>query len=212
MSESNKLQTISRKARVDRKTSETEVSVQLDLDGTGCSEIQTGIGFFDHMLTQIACHGMFDLTIKAAGDLNVDSHHTIEDVGLTLGDAFARALGERKGIIRMADASVPMDESLAFTCVDFSGRPYCVFKGNWSGETVGNIPISLIEHFWASFAVTAGCNLHIRILEGRDNHHITEAVFKSAARAILAATRLDPRRAGTIPSTKGSLADQNKII
>lgn len=202
----------SRIANVSRKTSETNITIQIDLDGTGRNEIHTGIGFFDHMLSQIACHGLFDLDISATGDLDVDYHHTIEDVGLALGDAFSKALGDRKGIFRMADATVPMDESLAASSVDFSGRPYCVFKGNWCGDTVGNIPVSLIEHFWGSFTITSGCNLHIRVLEGRDNHHITEAVFKSTARAFMAATRLDPRRAGIIPSTKGSLSDQNKKL
>ncbi len=211
MSDSNDKQTVSRKAQVIRKTSETDVSVLVDLDGSGLSEIHTGIGFFDHMLTQIACHGLFDLTVKASGDLDVDCHHTIEDVGLALGEAFSRALGDRKGLVRMADASVPMDESLAITCVDFSGRPYCEFKENWRGDSVGIIPVSLIEHFWSSFAVTAGCNLHIRVLEGKDNHHMAEAIFKSAARAFMAATRLDPRRANVVPSTKGFLADRNKI-
>ncbi|NLF49693.1 MAG: imidazoleglycerol-phosphate dehydratase HisB [Leptolinea sp.] len=201
-----------RTAEVSRKTSETSISIKLNLDGTGKCDIQTGVGFLDHMLNQITCHGLFDLTIKAQGDLDVDCHHTVEDVGLALGEAFSKALGSRKGIVRMGEATVPMDESLAFTCVDLSGRPYCVCKTAWQSETVGSIPVSLIEHFWYSFSVTSGCNLHIRVLEGRDNHHIAEAIFKSAARALLTATRLDPRRAGTVPSTKGALRSQEQSV
>jgi imidazoleglycerol-phosphate dehydratase len=198
-----------RNALVERSTSETTVFVQVNLDGSGICDIQTGLGFFDHMLTQLGHHGLFDLKINATGDLNVDAHHTVEDVGLALGEAFSKALGTRKGIIRMGDAYVPMDESLAFTCVDFSGRPYCVFLSDWQGE-VGNLPLSLIEHFWSSFAITAGCNLHIRVLYGRDNHHKTEAVFKSAARAFQFATRIDPRRGNSIPSTKGTIQSRDK--
>jgi imidazoleglycerol-phosphate dehydratase len=200
-----------RTAEVHRKTNETDIRIKINLDGTGQSDIKTGVGFFDHMLNQIACHGLIDLTIQATGDLDVDCHHTIEDTGLALGDAVARALGDRKGIVRMADVYVPMDESLAFTCLDFSGRPYCVFKPAWQGEMVGNIPVSLIEHFWASFSITSGCNLHIRVLDGRDNHHMAEAIFKSAARAIQASTRIDPRRAGSVPSTKGTLQPKDDL-
>ncbi len=132
--------------------------------------------------------------------------------GLALGEAFARALGSRKGIVRMGDACVPMDESLAFAGVDFSGRPYCVFKSSWQGDMVGPLPTSLIEHFWSSFATTSGCNLHIRVLEGKDNHHMAEAVFKSTARAIHAATRIDPHRASVIPSTKGSIQSKSDFV
>ncbi len=199
-------------AEVNRKTSETEIQIKLNLDGSGQCDISTGVGFFDHMLNQLGYHGLFDLTVKAGGDLDIDCHHTVEDVGLALGEAFSKALGSRKGISRMADASVPMDESLAFTCVDFSGRPYCVFKPNWQGDMVGSLPTSLIEHFWASFAITSGSNIHIRVLEGRDNHHMAEAIFKSAARAIQTATRIDPRRAGSVPSTKGSLQSRNEFV
>jgi imidazoleglycerol-phosphate dehydratase len=211
MTTENKQEYQPRFAEVHRKTNETDVRVKINLDGTGQSDIKTGIGFFDHMLNQIACHGLVDLTIQASGDLDVDCHHTIEDTGLALGNAVAEALGDRKGIVRMADAYVPMDESLAFTCLDFSGRPYCVFKPAWQGDMVGNVPVSLIEHFWASFAITSGCNLHIRVLDGRDNHHMAEAIFKSTARAIQAATRLDPRRAGSVPSTKGTLKPKDDL-
>jgi len=198
-------------SEVTRKTLETDVKINLNLDGNGLCDVHTGVGFFDHMLNQLGYHGLFDLTIKASGDLHVDAHHTVEDVGLALGDAFSQALGARKGISRMGDAYVPMDESLAFTCVDFSGRPYSVLKTNWQGDTVGSLPTSLLEHFWASFAITAGCNLHIRVLEGRDNHHMAEAIFKSAARAIQSATRVDPRRSGIVPSTKGSLRSKDDL-
>jgi imidazoleglycerol-phosphate dehydratase len=211
MTETSEIKNQPRSVDVNRKTSETEVSILLNLDGTGQCDIHTGIGFFDHMLNQLGYHGLFDLKISAVGDLHVDAHHTVEDVGLALGEAFAGALGTRKGIVRMGDATVPMDESLAFACVDFSGRPFCVFKSNWQGDMVGSLPTSLIEHFWASFAITAGCNLHIRVLEGKDNHHMTEAVYKSTARAIQAATRIDPRRASTIPSTKGSIQSQGNF-
>ncbi len=205
MTVNNELNLSERVSEVSRKTSETSIFVKINLDGSGKCDIQTGVGFLDHMLTQIGCHGLFDLTVRAKGDLEVDCHHTVEDVGLALGDAFSKALNTRKGIIRMGEATVPMDESLAFTCVDFSGRPYCVFKPAWQGDTVGSMPVSLIEHFWSSFAITSGSNLHIRVMEGRDNHHMAEAVFKSAARALLTATRIDPRRSGSIPSSKGSL-------
>jgi imidazoleglycerol-phosphate dehydratase len=212
MTPNDEMKPQTRSAAVTRKTSETDMTIKLDLDGTGQCSINTGVGFLDHMLNQLGYHGMFDLTVKAIGDLDIDSHHTVEDVGLALGEAFAKALNSRKGIVRMGDASVPMDECLAFTCVDFSGRPYCVFKSNWQGEMVGSLPVSLIEHFWASFAITSGCNLHIRVLEGRDNHHMAEAIFKSAARAIQSATRIDPRRASSVPSTKGSLQSRNEFV
>jgi imidazoleglycerol-phosphate dehydratase len=194
-----------RSAKVERITSETKVFIQINIDGTGECAIQTGVGFFDHMLNQFGHHGLFDLKIDASGDLFVDSHHTVEDVGFALGEAFSKALATRKGINRMGDAYVPMDESLAFACVDFSGRPYSVFQADWHGDSVGNLPTSLIEHFWASFAISAGCNLHIRVLYGKDNHHQTEAIFKSVGKAMQFATRIEPRRANIIPSTKGTI-------
>jgi imidazoleglycerol-phosphate dehydratase len=212
MTNTPELKIESRTANVNRKTSETDVRIQINLDGTGQCDIQTGIGFFDHMLNQLGCHGLFDLMIAASGDLLVDCHHTVEDVGLALGEAFARALASRKGIVRMDDATVPMDESLVFACVDFSGRPYCVFNSNWHGDMVGSLPTSLIEHFWSSFAITSGCNLHIRVLEGKDNHHMAEAVFKSTARAIQSATRVDHRRESSVPSTKGSIQSQSNLV
>jgi len=194
-----------RSAKIVRNTNETQIEIELELDGSGQHDIATGIGFLDHMLTHIAVHGLFDLKVKASGDLQIDSHHTVEDVALVLGTAFDRALGERQGIARMASFSVPMDETLAFVALDFSGRPYCVVDAEWGLAPVGGIPTSLFPHFLESFAVTSRCNLHARVLYGRDDHHKAEALFKALARALDAATQLDPRRAALIPSTKGTL-------
>ena len=194
-----------RSAEVARKTAETEIEVRLGLDGSGRHAINTGLPFLDHMLTQVAVHGLFDLGIQAKGDLQIDPHHTLEDVALAFGTAFRNALGDRKGIVRMASYEVPMDESCARVTVDFSGRPYCVFLGEWTLPMVGGIPNTLFQHFFESFAQTAGCNLHTRILYGRDDHHQAEALFKAWARALDTATQLDPRRAGVVPSTKGTL-------
>ncbi len=194
-----------RKASVARKTRETSIELSLDLDGSGQAEIETGLGFFDHMLTQIAVHGLFDLQLKASGDLQVDAHHTVEDVALALGKAFDEALGRRTGIVRAASCTFPMDEALASVAVDFSGRPYAVIETDWKTPAIGSIPTRLFDHFCESFAVTARCNLHARLLYGRDDHHQAEALFKALARALDAATRIDPRRAEAIPSSKGSL-------
>jgi imidazoleglycerol-phosphate dehydratase len=194
-----------RTAQVKRKTLETEITLMLNLDGRGKYNIDTGIGFMDHMLSHVAVHGLFDLELNAQGDLQVDAHHTIEDCALVLGQAFDQALGDRTGIIRMGSVYVPMDESLAFVCVDLSGRPYSVIQTDWHNPEVGGIPTSLFPHFLESFATTARCNLHARILYGRDDHHQAEALFKALGRTLEMATRLDPRRAGVIPSTKGKL-------
>jgi imidazoleglycerol-phosphate dehydratase len=195
-----------RTSEYQRRTQETEVRILLNLDGTGSHHIDTGIGFLDHMLTHLAVHGLFDLDIQAKGDLFVDLHHTVEDVALALGESFRQALGDRQGIVRMASAYAPMDESLAFVAVDFSGRPYTVFEGAWHSPEVGGIPTSLFQHFLESFANNARCNLHTRLVAGRDDHHQAEALFKALARALDAATHLDARRSGVIPSTKGTLA------
>lgn len=194
-----------RRATIQRQTRETTVSLMLDLDGNGTHTIATGLGFLDHMLAHIAVHGLFDLTVQAEGDLNVDPHHTVEDVALVLGTAFDQALGDRAGIARIGSASVPMDEALASVAVDLSGRPYAVVEVVWTGSMVGGIPVTLIPHFIESFAATARANVHARVLYGRDDHHKAEAVFKALGRALDAATRIDPRRAGVIPSTKGTL-------
>jgi len=193
-----------RTAKVERKTNETQITIELNLDGSGQHDINTGVGFLDHMLTHIAVHGMFDLTVKASGDLHIDVHHTVEDVALVLGSAFDQALGNRKGIVRMASFYAPMDETLAFVALDFSGRPYAVIDAEWWQAPVGGIPTSLFPHFFESFAVNARCNLHARVLYGRDDHHKAEGLFKALARALDAATQLDPRRGG-VPSTKGTL-------
>jgi len=194
-----------RTAKIDRKTNETEISLSLNLDGKGKYSIDTGVGFLDHMLSHVAVHGLFDLDLKARGDLQVDVHHTVEDCALVLGQAFDQALGDRAGIFRMGSATVPMDESLAFVCVDLSGRPYSVIQAEWHTPGVGNIPTSLFPHFLESFAVTSRCNLHARVLYGRDDHHQAEALFKALGRALDEATKIDPRRGGHIPSTKGNL-------
>ena len=194
-----------RTADIHRQTRETDVRVTLDLDGTGQHEIATGLGFLDHMLAQVAAHGLFDLRVQASGDLQVDPHHSVEDVALVLGQAFDQALGERAGIVRMATATVPMDEALASVSVDLSGRPYAVTEMSWSGPSVGGLPATLIAHVFESFAVAARANVHARVLYGRDDHHKAEALFKALGRALDAATRLDPRRAGAVPSTKGVL-------
>jgi imidazoleglycerol-phosphate dehydratase len=193
-----------RTSKVERNTNETQITIELNLDGSGQHDISTSVGFLDHMLTHIAVHGLFDLTVKAIGDLHIDVHHTVEDVALVLGTAFDQALGDRKGIVRMASFYAPMDETLAFVAIDLSGRPYAVIDAEWGQAPVGQIPTSLFPHFFESFAVTARCNLHARILYGRDDHHKAEALFKALARALDAATMLDERRTG-IASTKGTL-------
>ena len=194
-----------RTAVIHRKTSETDIAVALTLDGTGQYDISTGVGFLDHLLTHIAVHGLFDLTAKATGDLHIDPHHTIEDTALVLGQAFAEALGDKQGLVRMASVYAPMDEALAFVAVDLSGRPYAVVDATWHGPAIGEFPTSLVAHFVESFAVTAKANVHARVLYGRDDHHQAEALFKALGRALDAATQIDPRRAGSIPSTKGTL-------
>ncbi len=192
-----------RRAQVERKTRETRIWLELALDGQGQAQINTGIGFLDHMLHHVAVHGLFDLSLSADGDLHVDYHHTVEDCALVLGEAFAEALGDRAGIARIGSAYVPMDEALALVVVDFAGRPYAVVDANWHGSSVGGLATSLFAHFLESFAATARCNLHGQVLYGRDNHHQAEALFKAFGRALDVATRVDPRRGEEIPSTKG---------
>ena len=194
-----------RTAQLHRQTSETDIALALDLDGTGRHDIATGIGFLDHMLAHIAVHGLFDLTVKATGDLQVDAHHTIEDTALLLGQALAEAVGDKRGLVRMGSAYVPMDEALAFVAVDLSGRPYAAVHASWHGPTIGQFPTSLVSHFFESLAATARANVHARVEYGRDDHHQAEALFKALGRALDTATTIDPRRAGTLPSTKGTL-------
>jgi imidazoleglycerol-phosphate dehydratase len=194
-----------RTSETHRKTGETDIAIKLNLDGTGIGKLDTGIGFLNHMLHHLAVHGLFDLQVEAKGDLEVDPHHTVEDIALVLGEAFDQALGNRAGIVRMGSAYVPMDEALAFVSLDLSGRPYAVIQVDWHNPEVGGIPTSLLTHFFESLAVTLRANLHARILYGRDDHHQAEAFFKALARALEAATRLDPRRQDKVPSTKGRL-------
>jgi imidazoleglycerol-phosphate dehydratase len=194
-----------RTATIHHQTKETTIQVTLALEGKGQYQVNTGIGFLDHMLAHLAVHGLFDLNVEASGDLAVDPHHTVEDVALTVGEAFDQALGDRMGIVRIGSAYVPMDEALAFVAVDLSGRPYVVTEMSWAGLTVGGLPVTLIPHFFESFAVTARANVHARLLYGRDDHHRAEALFKALGRALDAATQPDLRRAGAIPSTKGTL-------
>lgn len=192
-----------RRVTVARMTRETSITLTLDLDGTGAATIGTGIGFYDHLLTSFAHHGLFDLAIDAAGDLDVDEHHTVEDVALVLGAALAEALGDRAGIRRFGDASVPMDESMASAVLDVGGRPYAVIDLPFRGERAGGLPLQLVEHALESFARTSGTTLHLHGT-GRNDHHLAEAAFKALARALRVAVEPDPRRVG-VASTKGSL-------
>ncbi len=196
-----------RTSTISRQTSETDIALSLNLDGSGRASIATSVGFLDHLLRHVAVHGLFDLDVKAAGDLQIDPHHTVEDVGIVLGQAFDQALGDRKGIARMGSAYVPMDEALAFVAVDLSGRPYAVIQAEWHTPSLGLLPTSLIPHFLESFAFNAKINLHARVEYGRDDHHQAEALFKALGRALDAATVIDPRRAGAVPSTKGTLTE-----
>jgi imidazoleglycerol-phosphate dehydratase len=192
-----------RRVTVARRTRETDITITLDLDGTGQATIATGVGFYDHLLTSLAHHALFDLEVRGAGDLEVDEHHTVEDVALVLGAALAEALGDRAGIARFGEASVPMDEALATAVLDVGGRPYAVLDVAFRGERVGALPTQLVEHALESFARAAGVTLHLRAA-GRNDHHVAEAAFKALARALRAAVAPDPRRAG-VASTKGSL-------
>src|SRR3990172_3551857 len=194
-----------RTASIHRQTNETDIHLTLNLDGRGRHEIATGVGFLDHMLAHVAVHGLFDMDSQVKGDLHIDPHHTIEDTALALGQAFAEALGDRQGLVRMGSAYVPMDEALAFVAVDLSGRPYAVVDAAWHGPAIGQFPTSLVPHFLESLAVTARANVHARVLYGRDDHHQAEALFKALGRALDTATMVDPRRAGSVPSTKGTL-------
>ena len=187
-----------------RKTKETDISLHLNLDGTGSSSIHTGIGFFDHMLDGFARHGLFDLKVNVAGDLAVDCHHTIEDTGIVLGNAIKEAVGDKKGIRRYGSCILPMDETLVLCAVDLSGRPYLVFDGEFTTDRVGYMDTEMVKEFFYAISYTAGMNLHIRVLSGGNNHHMIEAMFKAFAKALDQATVIDPRIT-YILSTKGSL-------
>jgi imidazoleglycerol-phosphate dehydratase len=195
-----------RTATVRRETGETQIEISLNLDGRGQAQVKTGVGFLDHMLAALARHARFDLTVHASGDLHVDEHHTVEDVGIALGMALGEALGDRAGITRMGHALVPMDEALALIAVDIGGRGYCVFDGEFDTPRIGGMATSLVPHFFESLAMEARMNLHARLLAGRDDHHRAEALFKALARALYQATRLDPSLGGDLPSTKDFIA------
>lgn len=193
----------------ERQTHETSVRVTVNLDGTGDYDIDSGIGFLDHMLAQLSRHGMFDIELRAKGDLEVDAHHTVEDVAICLGQAFDKALGDRAGIARMGSAAVPMEESLALVAVDIGGRPMCSFEGVFSGDSIGQLDTQLIPHFFESLADHMRANIHVRLLSGDNDHHRAEAIFKALARSLDLATAIDSRRAGRIPSTKGTIGTAN---
>lgn len=193
-----------RTASIKRETAETQVSLSLDLDGTGRSQIATGVGFFDHMLTLLSRHALIDLDIQATGDLHVEAHHTVEDVGICLGKALALALGDKAGIRRYGDATVPMDETLVTAALDLSGRPFCVWKAEVPLETLGTFSSQLAEEFWRAASSSGAFTLHVVLHHGKNTHHIVEGIFKAAARALRAAVEADPRSPG-VPSTKGVL-------
>lgn len=192
-------------AEVARRTAETRIDLRLNLEGSGKYEIETGIGFFDHMLSHIAKHGVFDIELRCEGDLHIDQHHTVEDCGIALGEAFAQALGDKRGIVRAGSAFMPLDESLAFAAVDLSGRPYAALDLRLLGRELGGMPPDLLNHFLESFAFAAKANIHIKTLAGVNDHHKAEACFKAAARALDAACAIDVRRGSDIPSTKGTI-------
>jgi imidazoleglycerol-phosphate dehydratase len=194
-----------RAASVSRRTAETDVAVSVALDGTGKAAVSTGVGFFDHMLELLARHSLFDIEVKATGDLNVDQHHTVEDAGIALGQAFAKALGDKRGIARYADIHLPMDETLSRVALDISGRPFLVWKARFTQAKLGEWDTELIEHWFHSVAQAAGITLHVQLLYGQNNHHVCEAIYKGFARAMRQAVELDPRKGGAIPSTKGQL-------
>ncbi len=195
-----------RRATVKRQTNETSIEVDVDLDGTGAAEIATGVGFFDHMLDQVARHGLLDLTVKAEGDLNIDDHHTVEDTGIALGQAIREALGDKRGITRYADVHLPMDEALTRVALDFSGRPFLVFRTAFSHGKIGTFDTELVREFFQALATHAQMTLHIETLYGQNDHHIAESCFKGVARALRTAVSIDDRSRDRVPSTKGSLA------
>jgi len=194
-----------RKASIARKTRETDISVEVNLDGTGAYDVSTGIGFLDHMIEQFSRHSLIDVALKVDGDLHVDQHHTTEDSALALGQAIADALGDKGGIGRYGSAYSPMDETLARVALDISGRPYCEWRAKFTQERLGEMDTELVSHWFHSIAQTVGITLHIELLYGENNHHICEAIFKGFARAMRQAVEVDPRKGGAVPSTKGQL-------
>ncbi|MBP1873124.1 Histidine biosynthesis bifunctional protein HisB [Ensifer adhaerens] len=198
--------TSSRTGQVSRKTNETAVSVSVNIDGTGTSKIATGVGFFDHMLDQLSRHSLIDMEIKTDGDLHVDDHHTVEDTGIAIGQAIAKALGDRRGITRYASLDLAMDETMTRAAVDVSGRPFLVWNVAFTSPKIGTFDTELVREFFQALAQNAGITLHIQNIYGANNHHIAETCFKSVARVLRTATEIDPRQAGRVPSTKGTLA------
>ena len=194
-----------RKGAVERRTKETSVEVEVDLDGGGFSNISTGVGFFDHMLDQLARHSLIDISVRAEGDRHIDDHHTVEDVGIALGQALTMALGDKKGLARYADCLLPMDETLTRVALDLSGRPFLVFRTEFPTERIGEFDTQLVREFFQAFAGNGGLTLHIETLYGVNSHHIAESCFKGVARALKAAVAIDPRQAERVPSTKGAL-------
>jgi imidazoleglycerol-phosphate dehydratase len=194
-----------RKAKIARKTNETDIVVEVDLDGTGAHDMATGIGFFDHMLDQLARHSLIDIKVAAKGDLHIDFHHTTEDVGIALGQAIKEALGDKKGIRRYASADLPMDGTLTRAAVDVSGRPFLVWRVEFTRDKVGDMDTELFREFFQAFAMNAGITLHVETFYGDNNHHIAESTFKALARALRDAIEIDPRQVGRVPSTKGTL-------
>ena len=194
-----------RTGRVTRKTKETEIELSIDLDGSGRADIDTGIGFLDHMLDQIARHGLMDLSVRARGDLHIDAHHTTEDVGIVLGQALREALGDKRGIVRYGHAYVPLDEALTRVVIDISGRPWLVWKVDFPTEKIGTFDTELVHEFFYALAINAGLTLHVETLYGRNSHHIAETCFKAFARALRMAVSHDPRQGDAVPSTKGAL-------
>ncbi|WP_448192136.1 imidazoleglycerol-phosphate dehydratase HisB [Azospirillum sp. sgz301742] len=194
-----------RRASIERNTNETRIRVAVDLDGTGVYDVKTGIGFLDHMLEQLSRHSLMDLSVHAEGDLHIDFHHTTEDSGIAIGQAVAKALGDRKGILRYGHAYVPMDETLTRVALDFSNRPYLVWKVAFSRDKIGDMDTELFREWFQAFAGSAGLTLHVETLYGENNHHIIESCFKALARALRSAVEIDPRKADAVPSTKGTL-------
>jgi imidazoleglycerol-phosphate dehydratase len=195
-----------RTGQVSRKTNETAVTVSVNIDGTGASKITTGVGFFDHMLDQLSRHSLIDMDIKADGDLHVDDHHTVEDTGIAIGQAIAKALGDRRGITRYASIDLAMDETMTRAAVDVSGRPFLVWNVSFTSPKIGTFDTELVREFFQALAQHAGITLHVQNIYGANNHHIAETCFKSVARVLRTATEIDPRQAGRVPSTKGTLA------
>jgi imidazoleglycerol-phosphate dehydratase len=194
-----------REAKIARKTKETDIEVSVDLDGAGKYDVATGIGFLDHMMEQLSRHSLMDLTVRAKGDLHIDFHHTTEDTGIAIGEAVHKALGDRRGIVRFASATIPMDETLSRVSIDVSDRPYLIWKVNFSKPKLGEMDTELFKEWFQAFAQNARVTLHVENLYGENNHHIVESCFKALARALRAATETDPRAADSVPSTKGTL-------